>query len=352
MSIEVGPSEWPCLDSWWAVFTQTRPITRFDSSALVIGSEQITSAWVSVDEWGKAATVSPHFVGSSRVFAADHSTDSWGELDPWWDVYTEVGYETAVEIVDLLERSNRHWRHSAAPFDTDPLASESMINRGPLPPRNEEQWSNWLARLLRSSEALVNELFDIGVEQPPQAVIREEHLTKDEGTFRRPDILILHRKVGISIEVKLDDTNYGKTAETAQLVERDYPDHEWTHTILLPAKNIGRLRAILGPFLRSRPDDGWMIEWEDPGPVSVIFWRDVTSALRKLLTQGDIVDDHWAANAFLFCAVAEQQILGFRSLPVVQRLAEPATVIDAVQPISLADTLEEQLTYLGNRANS
>jgi len=311
---------WGRLDSWWQ--------THENSSPHVSGAD---SAWPLVSEW---------------------LTDSWTELDPWWDSYAETGHETAIEIAALLSRSNEAWRQSAAPFDTDPLASAVDRDQGPLLPSNEEDWSDWLAKLLRPSPALVAELFDVPVEQPPDEVVREDRLLKEEGGFRRPDVLVLYPDCGVSIEVKLDDPNYGKTAETARLTERDYPDRKWTHTLLLPKRNTDRLRSIVEPPVRTHSDEGLRIEWESPGPVSVTHWRDVTAALRTLLHRGEAVNDHWAANAYPFCAVAAQQLMGFQPQPVVAQLADPTNVVDTIQPIGFAKTLEKQLTYLRERADS
>ncbi|WP_336001234.1 hypothetical protein [Halorientalis halophila] len=270
-------------------------------------------------------------------------------LDPWWELYSETGYKTAVEVADLLDQSNERWKRSKSPFETDPLASALTQDMGPLLPNNEEGWSDWLARLLRQSAALVSELFDKDVGLVPDEVIREDRLLKEEGGSRRPDILILYPDRGFSIEVKLDDTHYRKTAETTRLTERDYPDQEWTHTLLLPKKNIDRLRSKVDPLVRRHPKEGLQIEWETAGPVSVMYWQDVTTAIRTLLRQGEAVDDHWAANAYLFCAAAEQQLMKFQPHPTIDRMAKPANVVETIQPITLSRILGEQLTYLRER---
>ena len=314
MSSDVEPSDWTCLDPWWSAYVQT---ARNSDLAQVLDRERLA-----------------HY---------------WDELDPWWNIYAETGYETAVKISDLLEQSNSEWKNSDAPFDTDPLTADLTSKRslrGPLRPSGEVEWSRWLAQLMRPSKALTTELFDVTVNQAPSKVIRENQLSKEDGSFRRPDILLCHADRGVSIEVKLDDENYKKTAETAGLVERHYDDREWVHTLLLPRRKKKRLNAILEPPLNPRHDDQLQIEWDNPGPIEVKYWCDVTAAIRSLLRRGAVVDDHWAANAYLFCAVAEQQIMNFQPQPVVERLADPTSIVDTNRPIGIADTLEEQLTYL------
>ncbi|WP_416838722.1 hypothetical protein [Haloferax sp. DFSO52] len=146
--------------------------------------------------------------------------------------------------------------------------------------------------------------------------------------------------------MKLDDENYEKTAEAAKLVEEYYDDLEWSHYLLLPKRKMGRLDTLVEPPRTELPNGRTEIAWNDPGPITVLHWRDVTAAIRTLLYQADIVDDHWAANAYLFCAVAEQQLLDFQPQPMVEQLASPATVIDTVRPVRIAHILDEQLTYL------
>jgi hypothetical protein len=315
----------------------------------------LTDSWDEVDPWWQAYTDRSPLVRahtSARVLSTDQLAESWDEIDPWWDIYTETGHDDARQIAELLDKSNDEWAQSPGPFDTDPLAADltgRLVSRGPLQPNGEVEWSQWLAQLLEPSGALVTELFDVMVSQAPSEAVREEQLSKEEGTFRRPDILVFHPAQGISIEVKLGDENYQKTSETAVLVEQHYADLQWTHALLLPRRKQERLAATVEPPLDRGSGDRLVVDWDDPGPIDVLYWRDVTAALRSILRRGEVVDDHWAANAYLFCAVAEQQIMGFQPEPVVEQLSTSADVVNTLQPIMLADTLSEQLTYLRER---
>ncbi|MFC6939749.1 hypothetical protein ACFQE8_07185 [Salinirubellus sp. GCM10025818] len=219
MGIEVEPGDWEGLDPWWAAYTQARPISPSAASDRVLDVEWLADKWNELDPWWRVyADSSPVIQAPASDWASTfgRSTDAWDELEPWWDVYAETGHDTAVELANLLDRSNKEWRQSEAPFDTDPLAADLTLNRfqrGPLQPSNEVEWSQWLARLLRPSAELVGELFDVEVDQSPDKVVREEQLSKrveQEGSFRRPDILVFHADRGVSIEVKLDDENYPK----------------------------------------------------------------------------------------------------------------------------------------------
>jgi len=312
----------------------------------------VADCWSDLDSWWRAyADSGPHVrvAASSRTLFVEQLEDEWTDLDSWWDAYTDIGHETAVDIRELLRESNEAWRQSPAPFDTDPLAAAVTDDEGPLLPGTEEGWSDWLAKVLRPSAALVAELFVVPVDGAPHEVLREDQLAKDDGGFRRPDLLLFHADRGISIEVKLGDEHYGKTEETARLAEREYTGYEWHHTLLLPERKRDRLSTIVTPAVSSRDDGQLQVEWGDPGPIAVVFWRDVTAAIRTILRRGDAVNDHWAANAYLFCAAVEQQILRFQPQPIIEQMADPATIVDTVQPITVAGVLDNQREYLNTR---
>ena len=120
--------------------------------------------------------------------------------------------------------------------------------------------------------------------------------------------------------------------------------------LLLPKRKQSNLASIVKPEIDRGTGGQDQIQWDDPGPIDVIYWQDVMAAIRSVLQRGEIVDDHWAANAYLFCGLAEQQILQFQPQSVVEQLADPMNVIDTIQPIRIAGTLEEQLTYLSERS--
>jgi hypothetical protein len=323
VSPSIRPADWQLFDPWWDVYAETQSIARSSTGPYVHGM--------------------------------CHWTSAWSDLDPWWETYAETGYETAIEIADLLVESNEQWEASAAPFDTDPLAADltnERLQRGPLRPGREESWSRWLSRILQPSAALVRELFGVQVTESPSEVIREDQLEKEDGGHRRPDILLFHDDDGVSIEVKLNDENYQKTAETAALVERAYDDVTWTHTLLLPARKRGRLETIVSPSIGEDDTGQQYVAWDTPGPIGVVYWRDVTAAIRAVLRRGEVVDDQWAANAYLFCAVVEQERLQFQPQPVIRELANPTGVVDTLYPISIEGVLAEQLSYLQQQVES
>jgi len=351
VAVEIDPDDWAALDPWWSACSQAWPATRRADAVSTLDPARAADCWSELDPWWQVlADSAPHaHAASSRTLFVEQLADAWTDLDSWWDVYTDIGHETAVDIRELLRESNEAWRRSPAPFDMDPLAAAVTSDEGPLLPSTEEGWSDWLAKVLRPSEALVAELFDVPVDGAPDTILREDQLAKDGGGFRRPDLLLFHADCGISIEVKLGDEHYEKTEETAWLAEREYDDHEWHHTLLLPERKRERLGTIVTPAVSSRDDSRPQVEWDNPGPVAVVFWRDVTAAIRTVLRRGDAVNDHWAANAYLFCAAVEQQVMRFQPQPIIKGMADPATVVDTVQPITVSGVLDEQHEYLSTR---
>lgn len=352
MSRGVVPTDWNTLDVWWASYAKTRPVIRSSNSSEVGTKEHVIRSWNDVDSWwhthtGESLAITGH--DAARVVDQQRLSECWPALDSWWETYTETGHETAVDLAEVFEDSTEAWGRSAAQFDADPLStalSETGSRRGPLRPSGEVRWSRWLARLLRPSVAFLTEVFNVVVESAPESVVREEQIPQPDGTFKRPDILVFCGDRAISIEVKLEDTNYGKTATTAHLVEQYYDDYEWTHILLLPKSKRGRLDDIVDPEIERHSEGQRRILWENPGPIDIVYWQDVTAAIRTVLRQGHAVDDHWAANAYLFCAVAEHELLGFQSQRAIEEWVDPANIVETVQPLGMVGTLEEQLTYL------
>lgn len=346
VSVNVESGDWVSLDRWWSAHAQLPSIARVPAPTRELATEQLAECWTELGPWWRAyAETSPVAERHDRVSSFDH----WNELDPWWDAYTETGRETAVRVVDLLARSDDAWGNSAAPFDTDPLAVDlagERLPEGPLRPSAEEEWSGWLARLLGPSPALVAELFDVAIDRVPEEITPEAEFETEEEFVRHPDVLLRYADHGVSIEVELGEENYRKTAEAAGLLERRYDDLEWTHVLLFPKRKPSRLATTIEFPLDSGRDGQPRVARSDHSPVRVVHWRDVTAAIRSLLGRGGAVDDHWAADAYLFCSLVERRILGFRPAPVVEQLADPARVVDAVRPVSIAHALEEQLTYL------
>lgn len=317
MRDSVKGSKWEMLDPWWTTF-----------------ADRTTPNGISV---------------RNRVLNTARLAGVWPEFDAWWAVYTETGHETAIAIRDLIETSNERWSTGRGPFDTDPLATDVATKRsllGPLQPTSELQWSYWLAELLRVP-AFAEQVFGRAFSDDHIKVVREDSYDREntDGS-RRADIVLRQSGIGASIEVKLFDTNYTKTAETAALVEGAARHLEWSHSLILPKSQRGALVADVDVPIETIDGGIEYLMWDKPGPVQVIYWRDITTAARRLLRDGLIENDQWNAAAYLFCGLVEQRLLNFQPLPVIQRMADAERVTDTTRPVQLGATLDEQLTYL------
>ncbi|WP_241659137.1 hypothetical protein [Halorubrum salsamenti] len=357
MTVDVEPDDWARLDPWVDAYLDAGSgVSAYgsDRQRVLRDTEREWEAIDALTQTGEEPASSVVCSAALQVTNPGGVTQWWGDLDPWWETFTATGHQTAVEVGELLDRSNELWAASDAPFETDPLAADisgSQGFRGPLRPNGELDWSQWLAQLLQPSAALVSELFDESIEAPPDEVRREVQLPKQNGGWRQADILVRHPEYGVSIEVKLGDENYRKTPETASLIERHFDDVQWDHVLLLPKRQRGRLETIVSPPIEASADGRREVKWDDPGPITVLYWLDIAAAVRSVLRRGDIVDDHWAANAYLFCAAIEQYVAGFQPQPMIERMVDPAGVVETVRPIAVSGTLDEQLTYLRARVS-
>jgi hypothetical protein len=310
-------AEWEMLDPWWTTFAnRTAPSGNNTRNVILNPARQ---------------------------------AQVWPELDAWWSVYTETGHETAIMIRDLLVESNERWATGRGPFKSDPLATDIATERsllGPLQPADELQWSYWLAELLRTP-TFAKQVFGRAFTDEQIAVVREDSYQRNDADgSRRADIVFRQGRIGVSVEVKLFDTNYAKTAETAVLVEEAAQHLEWSHSLLLPKSQRGALVADVDVSLEATDDGAEYLDWDEPGPVQVVYWQDVVTAARRLLREGIVENDQWNAAAYLFCGLVEQRLLQFQPLPVIRRMADAERVTDTTRPIRLGKTLDEQLTYL------
>ncbi len=147
----------------------------------------------------------------------------WSVIDPWWRTYSEHHQEDLKRLHEIMKDLSIAWDVNDSRFNRDPLAvdwTESSPHTGPLQTNQEENWSDWLAHLLRASSGqFIEELLQTDLNSAPLSVKREKCFFLEEKTERRADILLYYEDSGISIEVKLDDQHYAKTPHTASLIE-------------------------------------------------------------------------------------------------------------------------------------
>lgn len=310
MSIEVGSEDWQDIVPWWDTFVTTFSPVRIDRDVLILDRR-----------WDESLVSS---------------------LNPWWTEFERVQEGHLRELRDIFRELERLWGESPVHSNTDPLAVDwqsSAPMHGPLRPNDEENWSQWLGHLLRSSSMLVHSAFGIDVDNLPHRVHREEILSDPSGRNRRPDILAQYNGIGIHIEVKIDDTNYRKVTHTAQLVERYYPDLNWHHFLLIPGRNDWILDTEFDEDELTNEDEWLTIRIDEHPMVRVSHWEDIGKAIRSLLLENRLGGNHLRSSAFVFCTLIEQKILRYIPKPSIETNS-------VIWYLSTGRDIDQQLSYL------
>ncbi|MFW6041249.1 MAG: hypothetical protein ACOC85_05380 [Thermoplasmatota archaeon] len=273
-------------------------------------------------------------------------SEDWKIIDHWWDIHATEKQKELVSLYELMQELSEEWKKSNTPFDKDPLYvdwSDDSSKTGPMRKGLEENWSYWLTHLLRTApKYFFKQLFDKNMITTPEKVSCEVSFYGEE-KIRRADILIFFKNKGISIEVKIDDTNYAKTPHTAYLIEKD-DERDWFHYILLPRSKTPVMKRILGENLQQKPR-AKILSKHYPD-IDVIYWRDVSLALRRTLLYDKMPDQHWMASAYMFIALIEQKITDMYNIPFLRTnvVDDRTPTISDLLRISSIDT-DEQIDY-------
>jgi hypothetical protein len=172
----------------------------------------------------------------------------------------------------------------------------------------EEDWSDWLAWLLRTSEtgAFAEVLFGQHMNRRSRSLVaqevKREELTEDRK--RRADIVVRWKSGQTTdIEVKIQDRQIEKTFETAMKLKGRSPRSKWYHFILLLDERMPDWHAVASNHA-------------DNEEIHAIPWDNVVLALRRCLwdEREPLV---WRTWAWTFCGAIEKRIL---------RLKEPNTL--------------------------
>lgn len=355
--MEVTDRDWDKLDGWWDSDANPDQSILTDADSLVLDSRWLDGQWASIDDWWTSyvSTDRSALVNDTATILDDRSLDDgWVDLDDWWQTYSEARKEDVEELLSTLDMAEETWTAGPSQFDTDPLSADwqtAQGSTGPIRLVREEDWSYALAELFRSGPGvLIDELFDTAHEGTPDGVETEAHLPGGSETTRHEDILIKYPGGGISIELKIGDTNLQKTVETAALVERHHSG-DWTHILLLPAYQHTQLRDTFGealtepavgpPIITATPFDNRGIE------VQIRNWQEISTVLRTILQRNNDLPPHWAASAYVVCTLIEQRILGFAPKPMVERMVATDDIVhdDVSLAISIGD-IESEISYL------
>lgn len=341
------------LDPWFAALSEAYSLPEFNQETATLDRRWQGDSWATIETCAPALTetYSSTVLNSETVTLFDYPDgDRWRELDSWWNVYEDVSTENARELRTVLEQSNDIWAASKSRFDADPLATNWTAHsntRGPLRPNQEENWSQWLAHLLRGSDGvLLGELFGDSYDSVPESVEREVYLPDTDAPDRYADILVFDDNRGISIEVKKGDEHYGKTTHTAGLVEEHFA-HDWTHTLLVPEFKRPALHSAFDDAIETGTDGQSEIQSDQSGPISVLFWREISEAIRRAILNETTVSPHWEASAYLFCTLVEQKLLGFNPQQDIISIVTADNFVHATPSLTVATgSVEKQLNYL------
>lgn len=216
----------------------------------------------------------------------------WAGVSEWSALGSSTAERLWRELGDQLER----WDDRMAALGGDPSRREWARFR-PLRLSREEDWSNWVAFLLAESQsgALAHHLFgpenhavEPGVWATP-AVEREVWTASGE---RRADIVVTWSfGQRTCVEVKVGDTQFSKTDETADGVGAA------NSYILLPEEDELSWQAVRSVRTKART------------------WRDVAIGLRRTLWSRS-ENLSWAAWAAALTGAIEQTLLGFSQMPL------------------------------------
>lgn len=245
----------------------------------------------------------------------DRRSDAWSIFDDWllpdevensrhdWNVFGDLvaAYQTLVDSLyedfnPLLER----WDEQLADLGGDPTREDWAAFR-PLRLTREEDWSDWLAHLLATSETGVfaNSVLGIAEFAPPdyarpRAVEREVSCAG----YRADVIVTWQNGCRTHVEVKVGDENLSKTFKTCAVLRDSYlaPKEDWTDFILLLANQLPHWERVR--------------DYEThESRIETVVWDDVCIGLRKGLLATEGVT--WKVFARSFLGAIEQLLVGF-----------------------------------------
>lgn len=321
----LSADDWPAIDSWWGNFKH-QPLILAPHSIREMPDVVSGGHWNVVDSlWDDYEEVHELFFAEQHIreLSADSKQDTWETVDDLWDSYAGEQQDRLLKLQELMTDLREEWADGASQLNEDPLTTNWRAENqyeGPLRVTiNEEDWSQWLAHLLRTSSGpFAHKL--LGTPDRPPTSVRREVVFYGDNSERRVDILVEYEDFGVSIEVKQGDEHYEKTPETAGLAERN-DRRDWSHVLLLQKDKLPKLQQTFGEEFDQLKGGPPAIRSDHFPDIDVRYWRDVSRILRRMLLDGREPSSHWEASAYLFITLIEQRILGLHSFSFV----DPAT---------------------------
>lgn len=241
-----------------------------------------------------------------------------------WDFLQKFQMETVYSpqewqlVADLIEKSEQaikphieecrdwelRWEKRLRPLCGDQAAINWNKFR-PLRRNREEDWSDWLAWLLETSQTgcLADSLFSKDMKCQLETFISPTVERETSLENRRADIVISWKtKQMTHVEVKIWDENFDKTFETSIQLHKSVPDRDWNDFILIPNQSQEAWNEVAQKYSNNESVN-----------VTVILWDDVARGLRRCLWH-ERESVFWRAWAWVFCSVIEKELLGLEKL--------------------------------------
>lgn len=246
-------------------------------------------------------SIIPLYEKSNAIINADLFSDvglnekSWEEVNYFYAGFTDLSKKEKEEYLKLVKISDEKLNE----FRGDPLNFDWEQDFRPLRLSREEDWSDWLAFLIKRSDGhFITHLF--GFAKTPEVVLRE-YVAENA----RADIVIKweNEPGGTHIEVKIGDPNLEKTHDTSTSIRNQMPEiTEWEDYILLLESQL----------------DYWCIvdnKNSDKGVrITSKTWTDVSIAIRKCLYEQS-EDLLWRSLAYAFTGCIEVKLHNGISIP-------------------------------------
>jgi hypothetical protein len=224
-----------------------------------------------------------------------------GESSFQWSSLQAMQKKTHAALVPTMARYEllrRTWDRRLRPLGVDPSAL-AFDDFRPLRLSREEDWSDWLAWLLRTSETgtFAEVLFGQHMNRGSKSFIAQKVTREEHTEGRRADIVVTWESgQQTNIEVKIQDWQIEKTFETAMKLSGRSPKNKWYHFILVPDERMSAWDARA-----RRRGDGEEI-------INALAWSSVVVGLRRCLwsKRESLV---WRTWAWTFCGAVERHIL-------------------------------------------
>ena len=253
----------------------------------------------------------------------------WGIFDNWsypkkaqnqtpdWNVFLELfSYHRKIieKKYELLNSLLDKWDLHLSNLGGDSTHYDWAVFR-PLRLTREEDWSDWIAHLLATSNT---GKFAHWLLQIPQLRVSDYALPKKverEVSYRnfRADIIVQwQNKYFTHIEVKVGDEHLRKTYETSKNLMEKYgvSNEKWTNFILLLPRQLMAWGDV-------------QITNNDISEIKSLTWGDVCVAIRQALLSEETIT--WKVWAYSFLGAIEQLLIDF---PGHRLLDKPTQNVD------------------------